>query len=270
MDDVAHEHAGLYYKKNRFGDILLLLEEIPQEDFLLKLYEFMKYMDGIKGTPCIIEVPHEKASVLSTIKEVGFELYHANNEKTEWIFKNGSSIPEPYTASIGTHVLVQKDDTVLVVEEKTRRGLLGFPGGTTDFQELMRDTAVRELKEEVNLSAFPSELKLFAIRNRVKANRFNANSIDHYFTIDATQVNGELKPDGEEVIRAFYAPLQDIIDQKNIQGLAGTPSFAALAEHLQNGRERSYSQNFPDFRQLSKPVECRDNSDIMTIEFFAQ
>ncbi len=49
-------------------------------------------------------------------------------------------------------MLVRKNDTVLVIEEKTRKGYVHFPGDTADFNELTRTTATRELKEEINLA----------------------------------------------------------------------------------------------------------------------
>ncbi len=265
-----YEFSGIKYKKNNFGDIFPVWQEVPAKDLPKKLSRFISCLDIIKGTPCIIEVPHHKAAVLNTIKEAQFTLYYADNEKTEWIFKNGSSIPLPYTAIIGAQILVQKNDTVLVIEEKTRRGLLGFPAGTAELQELPRETASRELKEEVNLCVLPQDLELFAMINRVKANRFKANSVNHYFLVDNIKVSGELKPDGKEVRQAFYAPLQDIAEQKSIQGLSISPAVAALAKHLQSGRTKSYSQDFLDYRQLSKSESCCDNTDIMTIEFFAK
>jgi len=86
----TYELVGIQYKKNNFGNIFPLWQHIPQEELLSKLSQFVSYLDMIKGTPCIIEVPHSKVAVLDIIKKIGFTLHYTNNDKTEWIFKNNS------------------------------------------------------------------------------------------------------------------------------------------------------------------------------------
>ncbi len=123
-----HEATGIHYTKNNFGDIFPEWQNIPQEQLTERLSAFSNLL---------------KDDVLDSIKKAGFIFYHGNNDKAEWIFKNDSSIPEPYTASIGAAIIIKNGDSVLVVEEKTRPGILGFPGGTTDFQGSLRTTAAR-------------------------------------------------------------------------------------------------------------------------------
>jgi len=266
----TYELVGIQYKKNNFGDIFPLWQDIPQEELLSNLSQFVSFLDMAKGTPCIIEVPHSRGAVLDIIKQAGFTLHYANSDKTEWIFKNNSPIPLPFNAAIGALVVVKKDDMVLVIEEKTRPGLLEFPAGSTELKELPRQTAVRELLEEVNLSVCPNDLELFAIVNKTRENRFNANAVHHCYTVNHDKISGILKPDNNEVTQAFYAPLQDIAKQKSIQGLSVSSKIAALAKHLKEDRIKSYSQNFLEARQLLKEKKFHDNNDIETIEFFAK
>jgi ADP-ribose pyrophosphatase YjhB (NUDIX family) len=268
---IFHEAGNMWYKKNNFGDIFPQWQEIPHEKLSERLSNFVNlFKDTVPETPFIVEVPHEKAAGLDAIKKAGFIFYHGNNDKSEWIFKNNSSIPEPYTSVIGTQLFIRKNNTVLVMEEKTRPGFVSFPGGTADFNELTRNTAVRELKEEVNLDVHPNDLALFAIINTVKINRFNANSANYYFVVDHSKISGELLPNPNEVIRTFYVQLENLAAEKPVNGLAVIPSIAALAQHLLNKNAPSHHEALLEYRQLRKKDSERNQNDTMSIEFFAQ
>ncbi len=271
-----YELESVRYKKNNFGDILPLWEEIPLENLNEQLSFLVNSLkDKIQGTPFIINVPHNKAAALDHIRQAGFVLHHANNDKTEWIFKNGSSIPEPYSSVIAASVIVKKEDEILIIEEKTRRGALGFPGGTANFREFPCITAARECKEEVNLNMNPNTLQLLAITNRICVNRYGANGAHYYYIIDSNDTKGELEIDLIEIVRAFFVPLKDIAEQPSVEGLKVTPFYAALAKHILDGRIQSRSAMFNYDRQLSeeesmelyKKAADRDLRDIMTVEF---
>lgn len=266
-----YECAGVQYKKNNFGDIFPQWQNIPHEQLHTQLSSFVNTLkDTIKETPFIIEVPHEKAAILDAIKKAGFSFYHGDNDKSEWIFKNNSSIPDPYTSHIGGGVIIRKGDDVLVIEEKTRRGELCTPGGTTERQELVRTAAARELKEEVGLFVDSNDLILVAIVNRIKANKFNANNSTYYYIVDHNKVSGDFILNPNEVAQAFYAPLKDIAKQMPINGLNVPPATAAIAQHLLNKNTQSRHETVLDYRQALKK-ECDKNlNDIMTIEFIAQ
>ena len=263
--------AGIQYTRNNFGDIFPQWHNISHEKLSTQLALFVDQLKNkFPETPFIVEVPHEKAAAINLIKKAGFSFYAANNDKSEWIYKNNSSIPAPYTTSIGSGVCIRKDDTILVIEEKTRRGYIGFPGGTADEKEDLRAAAVRELKEEVNLDINPNDLTLFALINRVNINRFHANGTDHHYVIDYSKVAGDLKPISSEIVQLFYAPLEDIAKQIPINGLLVDPAMAAQAQHLLNKNSHSHHEIFLDYRQFFKKESERNHDDTMTIEFFAQ
>lgn len=271
-DYFFHETGNMWYKKNNFGDIFPQWQDIPSAQLTERLSTFVNLLkDELQETPFIVEVPHAKAGNIDAIKNAGFTFFHCNNDKSEWIFKNGSSIPDPYTSVIGTQILIRKDDMVLVMEERTRPGFVSFPGGCVDFNELTRITAMRELKEEINLDVHPNDLTLFAIVNTVKINRFGANSANHYFVVDHSKLSGELIPNPSEVVRTFYAPLQDLANQTPVDGLVVIPSIAALAQHLLNKNAPSHHEAFSnDNRLFSKKDSERNPNGTMIIEFFAQ
>lgn len=268
---ILHEAAGMHYKKNNFGDIFPVWEDIAPENLTGHLSIFVASLkDEVKEKPFIIEVPHAKAAALDAIKKAGFMFYHGNNDKTEWIFKNNSSIPESYTSHIGGGVVIRKNDEILVIIEKTRPQFLGIPGGTADFGELTRFTAIRELKEEVNLVVSADDLKLIAVINQTNTNRFGANNASFYYTIDHSKVSGELIPNSNEVEAAFYVPLQDIIEQKTIKGKEVSPFVIAIVRHLLNKNSKTHHTTELDYRQLTKKEHEINHNDMMSMEFFAQ
>jgi ADP-ribose pyrophosphatase YjhB (NUDIX family) len=265
---ILHEATGMQYTKNNFGDIFPQWHNIPSEQLADQLSTFVTMLKD--ETPFIIVVSHDKAAAIDSIKKAGFIFFHANNDRSEWIFKNNSAIPEPYTTVIGAAILIRNGDFVLVTEEKTRPGTLDFPGGTTDFQESLRTTAARELKEETNLDVSPHDLRLFAIINRTNINRFGANGVDHYYVVNQSKVSGNLNPNPNEIAQMFYAPLKNIASQTTIRGLSVDPATAALAKHLLDKNSTTHHEIFLDFRQFSKKEAERNHNDTMTMEFFAQ
>jgi ADP-ribose pyrophosphatase YjhB (NUDIX family) len=267
--------SSMRYKKNNFGDIFPQWQDIPLEQLYERLSTFVnKLKDKVKGTPFIIEVPHEKAASLDAIKKAGFTFYYGNDNKTEWIFKNDSSIPDPYTSQIGAAVIVikhgDKGDYILVIEEKTRPGLWEIPGGTLNIQESVRTAAARELKEEVGLSINGDDLALLAITDQINTNRFNANNSSYYYIIDHDKVSDELTPNPNEVIRALYAPLENIAHNIPVDGLTASPFIAAIARHLLNKNSQSHHETVLNEQQLSKKVHERNLNDIINIEFVGQ
>lgn len=263
-NEEIQEKNGIFYKTNRFGDIFPLWENISEKKLTEKLITFVDTIKE-KGAPIIVEIPHEKSPILNAIIKSNFTFYHANQNESQWIVKNGSSIPEPFTAIGGAHILVIKNGKILVVEERTRKGILGFPAGGAERGEFVRDTACRELFEEVGLIAQPQDLKLIALINRKKANKEGASIYGHGFI--AEEVSGSLNLDQKEIIQAFWVPVKDLAEATEINHLKVSPYYNALARHIQSGCSHSYSLTLPDPRQT---LVTYDPSDTMNVEFFQQ
>jgi ADP-ribose pyrophosphatase YjhB (NUDIX family) len=267
----SYECDGIEYTKNSFGDVLLNIDNLNKDELSEKLKRFISCVNAQENNPVIkIDVPYEKSHFINAIESAGFEL-HACTPRFEFIIKNGVSVPAPFTAVSSAQVLVLDGDNVLVVEEKTRKGLLGFPAGMTEPSELVRTTAARKLKEEVGYTANIDRPKLFAIMNRVKFNRYGASSYVHYFTINKNEIDGELKIDDDKILRAFFVPLQDVAQKDSIEGLSNIAFMKDIASHLLNKCKNGGHKSYLDPRQtdrLKKGIANIDESDTMTIEFF--
>jgi len=256
--------AGIQYKKNNFGDIYPQWDTIAPEQLCGQLSFFVTIATNqFKKSPIIIEVPHEKAAAFDAIKKAGFTFYHGNNERTEWICKNNSSIPDPYTSTLDVAIVIRKKNFVLVVEKKTQPGSLGFPMGSVNKQELSRNAAVRNLFNNIKSTINPDDLKLFAITNNTDTNRFKANNVTHYYTVDYSKVSGNLIPNPDEIIQATYVSLQEIAQQKTVNKLPILPTVRALAGHLVN----AHSQTYHKIISLSTK---HPQKNTISIEFIAQ
>ena len=259
-----YEAEGVFYKTNRFGDIFPIWQNIPQVELKNKLITFVEAVKE-KGSPIILEIPHEKSPLLNTLIQASFSLYHADQVKSEWIIKNESPIPHPFTAISGAHVMVLKDDKVLVVEEITRKGILGFPAGGAEPGEFARDVACRELREEVGLIVEPQDLKLIALINRLKVNKQGASLYGHCFV--AIRTAGTINIDPKEIAQAFWIPLSELSEASEINGLKVNAYSNALAKHILNGCKTSFFATLPD------PGQTPDSSPpikLMNVEFFKQ
>lgn len=260
----ATKEDVLPYKKNSFGDIFLDYHGIPAEELSHRLISSVESLRGEKA-PFILEVPHEKAAILDAIKSAGFSLFHADNNKTEWILRNGSGIPAPYTAVGGAQVIVLRNGKILAIEEKTRRGLLSFPGGTANPKEAIRTTAARELFEEVKLTVQPDALRLISLRNRLNCNKQGASEYNHLFL--TTKADGEAVACPQEVEQVLWIPVTDLLEAKETHGLRSSPLIRELAKHIYTGAQKSYTLTMPDCRQWTA---MRDPSDVMNVDFFQQ
>ena len=252
------------YHMNRYGDIFPLWQSIPEEelgDKLLTLVEPFKE----KKQAIILHIPHEKFSILNAILHAGFTFHYGDQNGSTWVVKNCSSIPQPFTAISGSRVIVLKDGKVLVLEDRGRRGILGFPAGGTEKGEYARETAQRELFEEVGLRVQLEDLKLISLINRKNGNTEGANHFGHCYLTQ--NVTGEVCIDPVEIVQAFWISVHELAEASEIHGLKVPPYLNALGRHILNGCRSSYSTKLLDNRQtliVSDPFDC------MNVEFFQQ
>lgn len=258
---------GVSYNTNRFGDIFPQWQSIPEQELTETLVRFVGALKH-QQAPFIIEIPHDRASAIPHIRGAGFTFHCGDNEKTVWIIINGSPIPCPYTATGNTLIMVLDQDKILVIEEKTRPGILGFPAGNADPNEFIKHTAVRELYEEVGLVAQPEQLKLIGLVNRLNVNPQGASSYTYCYLLLKEHASGEVAIDTNEIIRALWVPLDTLRSQATIEGLKVTPFINKLADHLYH--RCAHTQQLTVIDDLQLTATTQDTRDIMYAELFAQ
>ena len=257
------------YEVNKFGDILPQWETVNLQFLTTKLLELLDITRDRPKSALKIEIPHEKGYAIIHVKNAGFKLYSADDEKTNWIIKKDAMTPEVFNAYGGVQVFPIKNRKVLVMEEKFKQGMVTFVAGQVNSHEFPRHAAVRELKEELNLSTNPDKFKLFASRIRIKANKEGATNYDYFFVIDEFD-EYQLKPNPEEVLQVFWIELEELKNNKTIISPNGkilktSPMVPLIADHLLNNLDTHFVK-IPDCRQWQKEV-VNDN-DILHLEFF--
>ncbi len=168
-------------------------------------------------------------------------------------------MPEPYTATNAARMLVFKEIqnkiNVLLVKDRHKEGLL-FPGGAVDKNELPRIAVVRECAEEVGLEFDANTISLIAMTAKIKANRFGATGITHYYAAYLEKKHTEkVKLDPLEIEKYVWAPAQDLIEQDaNNQKYPVSVLVTALVKHATTKGASGY-QEMMDYRNKPMDVE---------------
>lgn len=274
-----------HYTKNSFGDIFPDWQKIPHANFTEQLSLFVTFVKHqASGTPIIIDVPHEKAAVLDAIKKSGFVYRYGNNDKTQWLVENNSTIPtHPYTALIGTQLILLDDNgRFLAIKEKSRPKVLSFSGGMSKPQELPLQTLIREVKEELGIDIDPKSPKLIALLEQLNRNKEGGTGIGYHFLARIRdQMISKIKIDQKEVLKEFWLFPQDIAQNEKMEITAKDEKFVFdqfekdLMQHvidITKGCSSSKNITYLDYRQSRdrNPTKEIDPTDIMHVHFIAQ
>lgn len=121
---------------------------------------------------------------------------------------------------IGNHPLILVRPSVAIVNKvgqlllvKYQDNSWGIPGGLMELGESVEDCARREVKEEIGLEL--RSLHLFDVFSGKELYTKLKNGHEYYNVIVGyicTEFEGELKPDGEEVLEAKFYDLVEIPD----------------------------------------------------------
>jgi 8-oxo-dGTP pyrophosphatase MutT (NUDIX family) len=257
------------FTTNQFGDIFPKWDSIPLEQLTSSLLILIEKFENQPKSALKITIPHTQASAIIHVKNAGFKLHFADDNKTDWILKKEAMVPEIMNAYGGVQVFVRRNNRILIMEEKFKQGLVTFVAGQVNSHEFPRNAAIRELEEEVELKVDSKDLKLFASRIRMKANKEGATNYDYFFVVDKFD-ESEIKPNPEEVLQLFWINLSELINTDIVVSPNGTilktsPMIKLVAHHLYSGTNSKY-YIIPDCRQWHKKII--DETDVLHLEFF--
>lgn len=263
-EDFVCKKTRVHWKKDMFGNILPDMRGVDTQqlaDFVSELQE------KEHGNAFIVQLPHEEADKAVKLRAAGFKPHSIDDRKSEWVIKNGSPMPEASTAAAGARVAICRGKDVLVIEDKNMRGRMVLPGGSVDAKELALDAASREIKEELGLSIKNDALEKIAIVNRVRANRYGYSDYCHYYLTHTFE--GTLKIQENEVLQAFWYPLEYIARGATTQNLKISHTMRLLASHILSGGE-TRNVRMLDPRQYSVESSKQDHSDVMDIDLLGR
>ncbi len=211
---------------------------------------------------------NQVSKIAPLLQGSGFVFFAYIKNKFRYCFKNDSPVPEPMTSIAGAQGIIVRSTTqgemVLVAQEKTRPDMCGFIGGTQDKNEFIRETMLREIKEEVGISDITIEY-LLAIRNRTQANPYNANDHCYFYIIRTTTAQVTLQ--SEEILQAQWVLIKDILDG-TWKKMKLMDSFVMLLRHYAHHTNESKFTAIKHFKQLDN--DSTDNRDVMHYEIFAK
>lgn len=269
VEATSSETNGVQWKKDNFGNIWPDVQAIESSELGTKLEQFITGLqEKEKGNAFLVHLPHEEGQKAVALVKAGFKPHYTDTSKTEWVYKNGSPMPETSTATAGARVLVCRGEDVLVIEDKNMKGRMMYPGGSVDSRELALDAACRELKEEVGLTVLAGDLHKIALVNRARANRYGFSDYCHYYMTNT--VTGSVQPQKSEVAQAFWVPLRDILDKEQVNNLKISPTAKLLAawvfENCRGNLKIRRGLRVMDPRQYPVAEDKQDQSDKMDID----
>lgn len=250
------------FTRNKFGTLILKPSDLPKGDKCGRLSAFLEIVkEHYPKKAVMVTLPMNTPSVndaFEMLKSAGFTVHFADMDKTEMLFKNGSPIPPPSTTTTVVRTLIMNQQgEILCIEDKNHPGNLMFAGGYVDPKELLKDTACREPKEEVNLTIENKDLQILAMMNRTNANPYGASLLCfYYFT---TKFQGEIKIQNEELNRAFWANPSEIVKNNGADGLKPNDVTNKILKFLAKNSKNSESISMPD------PVR---KDDVMMLNLF--
>lgn len=121
----------------------------------------------------------------------------------------------------GAQEYVRPSARAIIVKEKkialvyvANKGYYKFPGGGINEGEDMKETLIREVKEEAGLSVIPETIEEFGYVLRKQARRDGRVLVqdNYYFTCDVTDEVGEQKLDDYEARDGFELRFVDIVE----------------------------------------------------------
>lgn len=137
-------------------------------------------------------------------------------------------LPERYNTgyNVGVGGAVVRDDRLLLVRRASRRGRGNWqvPGGFVEQDETIEQAVVREVAEEAGVET--QVQGVLGVRNRYDPD--NGNSI--YIVLLLSPLMGEPQPDQQEVDRAEYFTLDEILALPQVPAINLEVARRALAD----------------------------------------
>jgi len=196
-----------------------------------------------------LAMKHNMSIRCANVKDKYIEFYR-------WNGKTPNMVP-PYASAIGggcAMILNPEHTKVLMVQEKrygSNELQLKFPAGGREYGELAVESAVRELKEEIDLSVALQNVHMVGGYDQSNAREGDINDVFMTFLVEIPE-NTVVRPDGVEVLKCDWYIVDDIINSKvpnvnkfNAQMLSDytsgkVPSRKCVVESTRNGKRMKF------------------------------
>lgn len=246
----------LPYKRDIYGNFVLKSEDLGADVIKNKLPTFLVDISKTHpGQAVKIDVDYEHAEIIPFLKRLSFDFFYSNDDYAQWVYRNGSPMPEKaIVSSLRACVVLIKDDHILFTEQKNNSELKGkvlLPGGNVNPNELPYDAGIRETGEETGLIV--GSMDLVAILCRTNEGRMNTSSTGFWYV--CRDFTGKLTMQTDEIEQLVWIPIEVCASEQTYNGLE-ISHYNILCQHVLGRAEKTiYScaelnLNTPGYLQL--------------------
>lgn len=192
--------SGVFAQKDNYGNYHIIYDARYSVKAIEGAVELFKTHHPhtalyIRQSPAI-GLPFEQ------MKALGFEFAEFDRETSQvlWILDNGRGVSQIGNSITGAGVIVRRPTGEILFILNPDNKTWVFPSGGTDRGEFIRQGAVRELKEEVGITASVEQLRLIMISNYMNAlGRKDLNGFNSFFLLDNYTGNASTSVEAPEL-----------------------------------------------------------------------
>jgi ADP-ribose pyrophosphatase YjhB (NUDIX family) len=221
----------LRYKINRYGDVVVLQSSIIEDlsDFEVSAASLVEASRKAGRRAVWLKIPARFAYLLPRTQKIGFSAHHANQTYYMMVYRMDPTMDIPYASHVVRVVALvvrwisapspsrfkqRSEPQILLVREKRtfHASVWKLPSGNVEENELISDSATREVKEETGCDTVFAGI--LAIGNKT-AYRWNNNAVIVACLLRTAvrdiSVTDALKPDGKEVDACEWVFVDDAV-----------------------------------------------------------
>jgi len=231
--------------------------------------EGIEYINEICSNYPNKAIHYKTKTVPSTeqLKELGFQFlrYDSNDHYIWYAKRNGSNLPWGPNHVIGARIIVQCEDSFLLVKEVHGRQRFWAPGGTVQIDGKERDnldlqtfqghplpkeTALQELFEETSLDYRGKDIEFIMhlyFQGVLKRNGQIANDIGFYYLLKLDEKTQNLSGDPEEISDICWFTKKEILETKTDQVTKVTQEVVKYLLGIDKTKTRKYPSHTLEF-----------------------
>lgn len=222
----------LPYKRDIYGNFVLKSEDLGLNTIQNTLPIFLIDISKThSGQAVKVDVDYAHAEIIPLLKRLGFDFFYSNDDYAQWVYRNGSPMPErAIVSNLRACIVIIKDEHILFTEQKNNtewKGKVVLPGGNVNLNELPYDAGIREVREETGLII--GSMDLVAIFCRLSDGLMNTTSTGFFYV--CRDFTGTLTMQANEIEQLVWVPIEICASEQTYNGLE-IGHYNILCQHI--------------------------------------